>query len=71
MFPVEKDLGPKTKGRYGYKDGHVEIGVKIPVYGFTWLRIDASEIEIASKFLTEARMFSDMPKEDRERIGAD
>ena len=69
-FPIEKKFSTRTRAKYGFKDGRAEVVVKVGPIPFTEA-LTPQEINDALEFLTEAKRFAEMPKEDRERIGAD
>lgn len=68
-FPIEKKFSARTRAKYGFKDGRAEVVVKIGPIPLTE-KLTVEEISEALEFLTEAKKFSEMPKEDRERLGA-
>lgn len=57
--PYAKKLSEKVTG-YIHRDGHVEIGVKLPwPIGEQMLRLEADELDLALAFLREAIVYRD------------
>lgn len=69
QFPVEKKFSTKTRARYGYKDGRVEVVLKLGPIPLTE-KLTVEEVDEAIAFLQEAQRFATLSPEDRERLGA-
>lgn len=67
--PFMVELSPRAKVWYGFKDGHVDVSVKIGVLKSTH-RIEAGEVEKAADTLKDALAWTRLPEEERNRIGA-
>lgn len=70
-FPIEKPFSKKTKGRYGYRDGRVEIDAKIGIMPTFTEKMTIDELKEITAFFQEALRFAEMPEADRERLGAE
>lgn len=54
-MPQEIRFSDKTSGLVGYPDGHAEVKVSLPwPLGSTTMRIEASELDDAKKFIDAA-----------------
>lgn len=55
--------------RYGYKDGHAEVG--LTVIGLTkWQRFEADELPLAEKAFEEIKRWRQLPGDVRQRQGS-
>lgn len=66
--PFEIVLSPRASVRYGYKDGHVDVTVKIGLFKGTH-RIEANEVGKAIDALEKGIEWAKLSQEDRDRIG--
>lgn len=66
--PVEFEARSDCRGRYGYRDAHVELGVKRGIW--IWLNFPFEEFKLAKAAMDEAHLWAEMPAEIRELQGA-
>jgi len=73
--PFEVEISKELKGRYGYKDAHAEVDIKVPspfsiVKKELTLKIDPEDAERLLEALKKWKMWKDLPDFQRERDGA-
>lgn len=66
--PVQFQARDDCRGRWGYRDGHVELDVK-RVFWIT-LKFPFDEFLLAKAAMDEAKLWADLPAEVREMQGA-
>lgn len=71
--PFEVVLSENVKGRYGYKDAHVDIELRLPApistVKETYTRAFEDEyVRTLEKALENAALLEEMPKEERSRV---
>lgn len=68
--PVEIEVMPDCKVRWGFKDLHLELGLKR--FGlWLWFNFTFEELKLAKQALEEACQWQALPKETRELQGID
>ncbi len=65
--PVEFTARHDCRGRWGYPDGHVEIGVKKIVW--IWLKFPFDEFVLGKKAMDDAYLWACLPEDVRTRQG--
>lgn len=65
--PLEFEARDDCRGRWGYPDGHVELGVKRVIW--FWLKFPFEEFILAKKAMDEAHQWAQMPEEIRQLQG--
>lgn len=51
----DRKLSDKVTARIGYPDGHMEIGVRVPIVGTVWLTLEApDDLFKAAEVINEA-----------------
>lgn len=73
--PYDIEFSKKTKARYGYKDGHVELIVELPFPLSTVKKsfsekFTVKELRQLKEAVDKAVMWADLPDYQRERDGA-
>lgn len=73
--PYEVEVSKELKGRYGYKDAHAEVDIKVPapfniVKKELTLKIAPEDAERLLEALKKWKMWRDLPDFQRERDGA-
>ena len=75
--PIIVELGGPVSGKYGFDDGHAELNVKLPFVfrvvlpsGVYTHRFERDEAVLVRDALKKAILWSDLSKEERERMGA-
>ena len=75
--PVTVKLGGPVSGRYGYDDGHLELDVALPWIfrpvmpsGVHTEHFPAEEAKSVREALKPILLWSDLPEDERARIGA-
>lgn len=64
---VEFEAREDCRGRYGYEDGHVELGVKRGVW--IWINFTWEEFKLAKAAMDEAHAWAALPLEIRDLQG--
>lgn len=67
--PEEFEARYDCRGRWGYKDAHVELGVRQLVW--FWISFPFDEFILAKKAMDEAHLWAELPEHVREIQGAD
>ncbi len=71
--PFEIVLSENVKGRYGYKDAHVDIELRLPapistVKEFYTRAFEDEYVRVLAKALGDAELLEAMPEEERARV---
>jgi hypothetical protein len=72
--PYKFELSENVQGYYGYKDGHVELEVKLPFPLSTVKKVfrqsfTADELRLLKQGAEKAVLWADLPDYQRERDG--
>ncbi len=68
-YPVEKKMSDKVSVRLGFRDGHIEIRVKVPLLpGRIPLRIEPDDIPAGRDILETAEKWLQLPDEEKARL---
>lgn len=65
--PIEFEAREDCRGRWGYKDAHVELGVKRLVW--IWIEFSFDEFVLAKKAMDEAYLWAQLPEDVRKFQG--
>lgn len=65
--PLEFEARSDCRGRYGYADGHVELGVRRIIW--IWLTFPFDEFVLAKKAMDEAYQWAQLPQDVRDLQG--
>lgn len=73
--PFEIEISPELSGKYGYKDGHVEVLIKVPspfnmIKKELTLHVAPADVNKLWTGLGQAKSWADLPDFQRERDGA-
>lgn len=51
---TEMKISEKITAKVGFPDGHVEVGLKVPIAGRVWVRIESQELFRVGDVLSQA-----------------
>lgn len=68
--PLQFEARSDCRGRYGYRDAHVELGVK-RLFVWIWLDFPFDEFVLAKKAMDEAYQWAQLPQDVRDLQGID
>jgi hypothetical protein len=51
---TEMEISAKVTAKVGFPDGHVEVGIRVPVVGRVWVRIESQELFRVGDVLNQA-----------------
>jgi hypothetical protein len=67
---IEFEARYDCRGRWGYRDGHVELGVREMLIWF-WITFPFEEFLLAKKAMDEAHLWAELPEDVRKMQGAE
>lgn len=53
-MPTQRKISDKVSATLGFDDGHVEVGLKVPIIGTVTLRIEPDELYTLAGLIGEA-----------------